>query len=108
MTYSLDFRKKVFEIKEKDGLTFEETSQRFKVSMKTLFRWQQRIEPCTTRNKPSIKIDMDLLAQDVKDFPDAYQWERAKRFGVSAWGIGAALKRLKISHKKNTKTPQSG
>lgn len=101
MTYSLDFRQKVFEVKEKQGLTFEETSQLFGISMKTLFRWQQRLEPCMKRNKPATKIDMELLSQDVVDFPDAYQWERAERFGVSAWGIGVALRRLRISHKKN-------
>jgi len=108
MTYSLDFRRKVFEVKEKQGLTFEETSQLFDVGMKTLFRWQQRLEPCMKRNKTATKIDMELLAKDVADFPDAYQRERAERFGVTAWGIGLALKRLKISHKKNTETPESG
>ncbi len=104
MTYSLDFRRKVFEVKEKQGLTFEETSHLFDVSMKTLFRWQQRLEPCLKRNKPATKINMELLTKDVADFPDAYQWERAARFGVTAWGIGVALRRLRMSHKKNAKS----
>lgn len=78
MTYSLDFRKKVFEVKEKLGLTFEETSKRFDVPIRTLFRWQRCLEPCKTRNKPATKIDMEVLAKDVKEHPDHYQWERAK------------------------------
>lgn len=59
--YSLDFRKKVFKIKEKENLTFEETSKRFHIDIVTLFRWQQRIEPITKRNVLSRKIDMEKL-----------------------------------------------
>lgn len=45
-------------------------------------------------------IDMKGLAQDVKDNPDAYPHERARRFGVSPSGIRAALKRLRVTYKK--------
>ncbi|MDP8034611.1 IS630 transposase-related protein [Pasteurella atlantica] len=107
MSYSLDFRRKVFEIKAKKGLTFEETSQYFNIGIRTLFRWKKKIEPCTTRNKPATKIDMDALLKDVELYPDAYQYERAERFGVTQRAIGFALKRLGISYKKNTKTSQS-
>ncbi|MDC9595174.1 IS630 transposase-related protein [Xenorhabdus sp. IM139775] len=34
-----------------------------------------------------------------------YQWERAKRLGVSQSAIHYALKRLKLTLKKNVKTP---
>ena len=54
-------------------------------------RWLKTAEPRTTRNKPSTRIDMGILAQDVKDHPDAYQCERAKRLGVSTQGINHAL-----------------
>lgn len=107
MTYSLDFRKKVFEVKEKLGLTFEQTSKRFDVPMRTLFRWQRCLEPCKTRNKPATKIDMEALAKDIKEHPDRYHWERAQLFGVTAAAICIALKRLKISYKKNAVAPQS-
>lgn len=85
-------------MKEKLGLTFEETSQRFNVPIRTLFRWQRRLEPCRKRNKPATKIDMDALREDVKKHPDRYQWERAQLFGVTAAAICIALKRLKISY----------
>jgi hypothetical protein len=43
--------------------------------------------------------DMEKLKLDVKLYPDAYQYERAERFGVSQRGIALALKRLGISYK---------
>ena len=105
--YPLKFREKVFAVKERYKLTYKETSERFDVSMKTLFRWQQRIEPKLSRNKPATKIDMEALEEDVELYPDDYQWERAKRFKVSQSAINSALKRLRISNKKNSKASKS-
>ena len=53
--HSLSFRKHVFALKVKEDLTCKETSIRFGVSMRTLFAWQKRMEPKTTRNKPATK-----------------------------------------------------
>jgi len=47
------------------------------------------------------KINRDRLIRNVEQHPDAYQHERAERFGCSQRGICEALKRLKISRKKN-------
>ena len=104
--YSLDFRKRVFEIKERDGLTFEQTAERFGVGIRTLFAWQKRLEPRTTRDKKATKVDMALLERDVKENPDAYQWERAKKLGVSQSAIFYALKRLGKTRKKNDVPPK--
>jgi transposase len=104
MTYSTDFRCKVLTIKEQENLSYEETAQRFKIGIASLTRWNAKLEPQLTRNKPATKIDMEVLAKDVETYPDAYQYERAKRLGVSQRGIGLALKRLKISYKKNAVT----
>ena len=101
MSYSLDFRKHVFKIKAKENLSFEAVSARFGISTRTLFRWKNRLEPHTTRNKPATKIDMEALKKHVEDYPDAYQYERAAIFGVSPNCILYALRRLKISRKKN-------
>jgi transposase len=100
--YSLDFRRRVFTIREKENLTFAQTSKRFGVGMRTLFAWQKRIEPKTTRNKPATKIDMEALRKDVRQHPDRFQWERAQDYSVSAWAIGKALRRLNFSFKKNS------
>jgi transposase len=106
MCYSLDFRKRVFAVQKKEQLTFAETSKRFHVPMRTLFRWQQRLEPKTTRNKPATKIDMVALQRDVERHPDKYQYERAREFGVTQGAIWFALRRLNISYKKNSVSSQ--
>jgi transposase len=107
MSYSLDFRKRVFKIKGKYHLSFQETSERFGVPIRTLFRWNNRIVPKTKRHKPATKINMEALKKHVEDYPDAYQYERAAFFGVSSTGIFHALRRLKVSYKKNAVPSQS-
>lgn len=106
MTYSLDFRRKVLTVREKEGLTIAEVATRFCVGIASVVRWLDRIEPQTTRNKPATKIDRIALARDVREYPDAYQSERAQRLGVSEKGIGHALRRMNITYKKNAATPQ--
>ena len=106
MTYSLDFRRKVLSVRKKEGLTIAEVAARFCVGVASVTRWIKNPEPKTTRNKPATRIDMAALAQDVLDYPDAYQYERAKRLGVSEKGIGHALRRMGLSYKKNTASPQ--
>ncbi|PHM37113.1 IS630 transposase-related protein [Xenorhabdus innexi] len=106
MGYSLDFRKRVLAYKDKHALTFEQTSDHFEVSIRTLFRWCNKIEPCMTRDKAPTKISDETLLADVNSYPDDYQWERAKHLGVSQSAIHYALKQLRITAKKNTKTPR--
>nr|WP_241538055.1 IS630 transposase-related protein [Xenorhabdus sp. KJ12.1] len=48
----------------------------------------------------------EALLTDVQNYPDDYQWERAKRLGVAQSATHYALKRLKITVKKNAKAPQ--
>ena len=105
--YSLDYRKRVLGVKEEEDLTYAETSKRFRVSMRTLFNWEKRLEPKKKWERKSRKIDLERLERDVKEHPDKYQYERAKEFGVSAWGIGKALRKLGISYKKNSPSSKS-
>ena len=107
MTYSIDFRRQTLLIKERDRLSFEATAKRFGVSPMSVFRWSKQIPAQPPRQKPATKIDMEALKQDVQTNPDAYQYERAERLGVSRRGIGYALKRLGISRKKNFLTSSS-
>ncbi|WP_242465419.1 IS630 transposase-related protein [Psychrobacter sp. M9-54-1] len=44
--------------------------------------------------------------KDVEQHPDDYIYERAQRLGCSKSGIEAALKRLSISQKKDTRPPE--
>ena len=108
MTYSTDFRRKVLETKERDSLSFETAAVRFNVGKSSVTRWAKRLEPCRSRNKSAVKTDTELLAQDVALYPDAYQHERAERLGCSQRGISDALKRLKISRKKNFFSSEGG
>ncbi len=98
MTYPLKFRQQVLETRVREGLTIAEVSERFCVGVASVVRWLKDPEPKQGRSKPVTKIDMAALAQDVRDHPDAYQHERAARFGVSQHGIGAALGRLGVTY----------
>lgn len=108
MTYSLDFRQKVLHVRAKEKLTFIETAKRFDIGLASLVRWSKDIIPQKTRNKPATKIDMEALKKDIEAYPDAYQYERAERLGVSKACIWYALKRLKVTYKKNSQASQSG
>jgi transposase len=99
MTYSTDFRRKALSIKQREHLSFEAIAERFGVGQASVVRWSKQIQAKRTRNKPATKIDMEALKQEVEQYPDAYQYERAERLGVSRRGIGYALKRLGVSQK---------
>ena len=105
MAYSLDFRKQVFQVKQKEKLTFQEVSDRFRVPIRTLLKWQKRIIPKTKPNKPSTKLNLKTWRQDVEDNLDHFQDEGAKKFGVSQSAY--ALRRLKISGKNTLFHPKA-
>ena len=101
MTYSLDFRRKVLDVRERDRLTIAQVAERFAVGKASVMRWLKRIErkPSGFRQR---KLDLEGLKQDLRDYPDAYQRERATRLGVTQSAIYYALKKkLRVSHKKN-------
>ena len=72
MTYSIDFRRKGLEIKEKEKLSFAEVSKRFGVAVNSMFLFSKKLAPQRTRDKPATKIDREALKQDIETFPDAY------------------------------------
>lgn len=106
MTYSLDFRLQVLSVKQKKDLSFSETAERFGVGVASIVRWVKNPEPRTHRHKPPAKLNMDALKEDIELYPDAYQYERGERLGVSSMGIWHALKRLNVTYKKNTQASQ--
>ena len=108
MTYSRDFRQQVLQIREKEDLSMQEAAERFGVGVASVMRWSKTIEPKRNRNKPATKIDMDALKRDVEVYPDAYQYERAERLGVSEGGVFHALKHSNVTYKKNSQSPKSG
>ena len=101
MTYSVHFRKKVLSVKEKDGLSLAAVSKKFSISKNTVFLWTKNITPKMYRKKRPTKINTEKLKEDIAQYSDAYQYERAERLGVSQSAIYSALKRLKVTYKKN-------
>jgi transposase len=100
MTYPLSFRRKVLSVRERENLTIAEAAARFCVGIASVTRRIKNPNPKTTRRKPAVKIDPVALARDVREHPDAYQYERARRLGVSQKGIDHALSRIGIAYKK--------
>lgn len=103
MKYPIEFRTHVLTLRKKEGLTYEETATRFGIGRATLARWIKCVERKPYHRAPN-KIPDDALRVDVETYPDAYQMERAKRFGVTVEAICYALKRLGVTYKKSLKT----
>ena len=106
MTYSVDYRKQVLS-SIADGMTIREASLFYGLSTSTIHSWQQNLVAKIKRNKAPTKIPNDALIEDIKRFPDDYNYERARRLNCSKTGIFNALKRLGISQKKDIRTPKS-
>jgi transposase len=106
MAYSLDFRRKVLSVRKREGLTIAEVAARFDVGVASVTRWVKNIhrKPQGFRQR---KIDLEGLRQAIRDYPDAYQYERAKRLGVAQNAIFLALKKLGVTYKKTLKHPKA-
>ena len=89
-----------------DGHSKKETAAVFKVGTTTLQRWKSQLNETGTlaskkRKETWRKIDPEKLRKYVDENPDAYQHEIAEAFGVRLYAIQKALKRLRITRKKN-------
>jgi transposase len=100
MTYPLKFRQHILAVQKQEGLSYQQAADRFHIGIASLVRWAKNLEPAKSRYKPDTKIDKQKLIEDIKRYPDAYQYERAARLGVSKSGIYHALKRLGFTFKK--------
>ncbi|MGG2142757.1 IS630 transposase-related protein [Symbiopectobacterium sp. RP] len=100
MSYSIDFRRKVISTREEEGLSIRETAKQFRISPASVSRWINQIasKASTTRQR---KSDKSELIKDVEPYPDAYQKERAERFGVCQKAIWQALKKLELTYIAN-------
>ena len=106
MSYSHHFIKKVLKLL-KEGHSYRKLSSRFKISTTSITNWKKGILPKGKRNKSNTKLNLEALKQDVLDYPDAYHYERANRLGVKKSCVGANLKKLNITYKKNANPSQS-
>jgi transposase len=93
---------------QSEGESFIKLSKRFQISTTTISRWKKELFPKRSMNKKPLKIDNEVLKQDIQNYPDSYSYERGRRLGVSASGIKHAKKRIGVTYKKNTKSSKSG
>lgn len=105
MSYDIKYRQRAIGYLS-DGHSYRETAATFKVSTFTLQAWKSQLKETGTlaskkRKETWRKIDPDKLRKYVEEHPDAYQHEIAEAFGVRLYAIQKALKRLKITRKKN-------
>lgn len=68
MTYSIDFRKKVLAMKEKEKVSLASVAKRFGVGKNTVFVWTKKIAPLKSRNKAPTKITTELLKADIAQY----------------------------------------
>lgn len=99
MAYSNDFRQQVLR-QLQEGKTYRQLSIEYNISTRTIQNWRDNPNR-KVRTSYTRKIDLEQLRQDVKDYPDAFQRERAVRFNCSDRAISKALKRLHLTRKKN-------
>jgi transposase len=107
MSYDEKFHRHVLKIKEQKGLSLAKGAKRFGIGKQTVYNWTKRLLEKKVRNRLPQELCLKALEQDVKYYPDAYQYERAKPFGVSTNCIWRALKRLGVSYKKSLTHPKA-
>ncbi len=105
MAYNLQFINKVLRLRSQ--LSIQKLAEKFSISTRTIQNWIHGKLPTGKRNKQNVKLDVGLLIEDVKNYPDSYQYERAKLLGVSEACVWSNLKKLGITYKKNSKTCKS-
>jgi len=104
MSYDKKYRERVLALVD-SGKKQEEVRAMFGLGVNTITKWKKlRAETGSVANKPLErkwrKIDPEKLQLDVKEYPDDFDSERAKRLGCSASGVKKAMKRHKITRKK--------
>jgi len=105
MSYDIKYRQRALSYLS-EGNSYRKTAAVFEVSTTTLQTWKSQLNETGTlapkkRKVNWRKIDPEKLRKYVEEHPDAYQHEIAAAFGVRLYAIQRALKRLKITRKKN-------
>ena len=105
MAYDIKYRRRAIAYWN-DGHSKRTTADVFKVSASTLQEWKSQLKETGTlapkkRKETWRKIKPKKLKRYVEENPDAYLREIAAVFGCTIHAIETALKRLKISRKKN-------
>jgi len=105
MIYDIKFRRRAIEYWD-DGNTKRKTAAVFNISTAILQKWKSHLKSTGTledkkRKNTWKKIEPAKLKEYIKQNPDAYLKEIAEEFNCTDVAILKALRRLKISRKKN-------
>ena len=105
MAYSEDFRRRAIEFMD-EGHTGKELYEAFKIFPSTVYSWRKLLEKTNSLDPqyPKTrkgKIDLKKLEQALERKPDATLSELAKIFDCKKQSVFVALKKLKITYKKN-------
>jgi len=107
MAYDERYRRQVIKYLSK-GHTQREAQEVFSVGTSTMKQWKKQWEETGSLAKKALnrsfkKIDPEKLKSYIQGHPDAYLREIAKVFECSVSAIRKALKRQKITRKKNAR-----
>ena len=107
MSYSVDMREKVMAYRANHSI--RKTAKTYGISVRAIQDWEKiQAETGRLEKKPLErkwrKIDPEKLRDYVAENPDAFLEEIGEEFGCSGEAIRLALKKLKITRKKNEKT----
>ena len=104
MAYDEKYRKRTLEYWH-EGHTLAQTKKIFKVSVTTIYNWENQLKKEGNLKKHPVKrsfrkIDPEKLKEYVQAKPDAYLREIAVIFDCSSTAIRKSLKKLNITRKK--------
>jgi putative transposase len=103
-SYHIELRERVIGYIN-SGRSIKEASKIFKVSEDAIQRWKKLSANGNLASKKvggnNRKISEVRLQEYIETNPDKTQYEVAKHFNVTQTGICRALKRMKITRKKN-------
>jgi transposase len=108
MAYSEDYRKRAIEYYETHSQ--KELYEAFRIYASEVNKWKKLLAKTGTL-KPRYpktrvkKIDLKKLAKAVEEKPGAYLKEHAAEFECTKQAVHYAMKRLKITNKKNVCIP---
>ena len=94
----------------KEGHSYRQGQEVFKVGIATMAEWKKRlVETGSLAKKPLNrgfkKIDPEKLKAYVNEHPDAYLREMAEVFQCGVNSVSKALKKMRITRKKNQRIP---
>jgi transposase len=103
MRYSKDLRRRVVKFVRQGG-SKTEAARRFGISRPTVYEWLALGDDLAAAKpgpKKAHKLDWEALRKGVEREPEKMITEWAREFGVGTTAINYAMRRMKLSRKKN-------